>query len=101
LLDQIPLTEIETVTLLEDQGRVLAEPLIAHSSVPLGMLSGMDGVALRGEASVPQGEVVLQEGLNFAFVDTGNPIPEPFDRVLMIERVHQAPGGRIRVQAKD
>ena len=101
LLEQAPLTEIETVTLLEAQGRVLAEPLIAPLSVPLGMLSGMDGVALRGEASVPEGEVVLQEGLNFAFVDTGNPIPEPFDRVLMIERVHQAPGGPIRVQAKD
>ena len=101
LLEQAPLTGIETVTLLEAQGRVLAEPLIAPLSVPLGMLSGMDGVALRGEAPVPEGEVVLQEGLNFAFVDTGNPIPEPFDRVLMIERVHQAPGGPIRVQAKD
>lgn len=101
LLEQAALTEIETVSLLEAQGRVLAEPLIAPLSVPLGMLSGMDGIALRGEAPASEGEVVLEEGRNFAFVDTGNPIPEPFDRVLMIERVHQAPGGPIRVQAKD
>lgn len=101
LLEQAGMTEIETVPLLEAQGRVLAEPIIAPLSVPLGMLSGMDGVALRGEAPAPEGEVVLQEGRDFTFVDTGNPIPEPFDRVLMIERVRQAPGGPIRVQAKD
>jgi len=101
LLEQAALTEIETVALLEAQGRVLAEPLIALLSVPLGMLSGMDGIALKGEAPTSEGEVVLEEGRDFAFVDTGNLIPEAFDRVLMIERVHQAPEGPIRVQAKD
>ena len=101
ILEHVPLTAIETVPLLEAQGRVLAEPLIAPLSVPLGMLSGMDGVALRGEAPASDGEVILEEGGDFAFVDTGNPIPEGFDRVLMIERVHQTPEGHILVQAKD
>ena len=101
LLQKAPFTGVETVPLLEAQGRVLAQPILAAMSSPLGMLSGMDGIALKEKPEGITGECVLVEGRDFAFVDTGNPIPEPFDRVLMIERVSRGPLDGVLIDAKD
>jgi len=101
LLKKAPFTGVETVPLLEAQGRVLAQPILAAMNSPLGMLSGMDGIALKEKPEGITGECVLVEGRDFAFVDTGNPIPEPFDRVLMIERVSKGPLDGVLIDAKD
>lgn len=101
LLKETPLTGVEAVPLFEAEGRVLAQPILAPMSCPLGMLSGMDGIALKEKPEGLTGETVLKQGKDFVFVDTGNPIPDPFDRVLMIERVSQVSPESVRIDIKD
>ena len=47
ILAHVPPVTVETVTLAEAAGRVLAEPLIAHHDQPPFNASAMDGYAMR------------------------------------------------------
>ena len=70
-------------------GRVTAEPIYAHISAPHYHACAMDGIALAAKvtfgatATTP---VVVQPG-DYVVVDTGDPLPEGCDAVVMIEDV--------------
>ncbi|WP_174734727.1 molybdopterin biosynthesis protein [Mesobacillus harenae] len=71
-------------------GRVTAEPVFAKMSMPHYHASAMDGVAVMAEETYSAHEqkpLHLIKGVQFCYVDTGNPIPEPFNAVIMIEHV--------------
>lgn len=71
-------------------GRVLGEPLWARLSSPHYHASAMDGFALRAESSVgatPARPVQLALGMEAAYVDTGDPLPDWADAVVPIENV--------------
>ena len=38
-------------------------------------------------------------GRDAAWVNTGQPLPEPFDAVIMVEKVHEIDGGRIEIRS--
>jgi molybdopterin molybdotransferase/putative molybdopterin biosynthesis protein len=93
---------VEAVTLgLEDAaGRTTAEPVWAARSSPPFDAAAMDGVALRAADTVGAADttpVRLAPG-TFAVVDTGDPLPDGFDAVVMREDVHHD-GAEIELRA--
>ena len=71
-------------------GRITAEAVDAVLSAPPFNCAAMDGIAVIAGATVaarPQQPVTLIEGETFVFVNTGNPLDEPYDAVIMKEDV--------------
>ncbi len=87
----------EMVPVAESLGRITAEPLYAHISAPHYHACAMDGIAV--DAKVTFGAtattpVVVQPD-DYVVVDTGDPLPEDCDAVVMIEDVVFAEGSSI------
>ncbi|MBO8137092.1 MAG: molybdopterin biosynthesis protein [Desulfotomaculum sp.] len=81
----------EVIKAEEALGRVTAGPIYAASSSPHYHASAMDGVAVRSIDTFGASETTpkqLKMGEQAVMVDTGDPIPEGFDSVIMIEDVH-------------
>src|SRR6266542_2864440 len=71
-------------------GRVTAEPVWAKISSPHYHASAMDGFAIRAVATngaLPSKPAVLQIGVEAAYVDTGDPLPDWANAVIPIENV--------------
>ena len=86
----------ESVPVREALGRVLARPVKARRSVPSFHAAAMDGVAVRAAdtfGAMAERPVILPEGPRASYVNTGEPMPEDTDAVVMIEHVEQAAGG--------
>ncbi len=81
----------ETIPLDEDAlGRVLARPVWARLSSPHYHAAAMDGFAVRAEetrGATLTAPLTLTVGPQARYVDTGDPLPEGFDAVIMIEQV--------------
>lgn len=78
----------ETVPTWEGCGRVTAEPIFAKISSPHYNSSAMDGIATlstKTHGATDRNHIVLEEGVDYVVVDTGDPIPREFDCVIMIE----------------
>jgi putative molybdopterin biosynthesis protein len=89
---------VERVPVQRAVGRVTAEPVWALRSSPSFDAAGMDGIAVRAADTVgasPTAPVLLAD---FAVVDTGDPVPERYDAVVMREHVHHV-GGRAELRA--
>jgi len=99
---------LERVAVEDAVGRVTAEPVAARFSVPHFHASAMDGIAVRAaETAGATGDRPLElaraAGAGapasgapaFAWVDTGNPLPEWADAVVMVEAV-EAPEDEAR-----
>jgi putative molybdopterin biosynthesis protein len=86
-------TPIVELPLEEALGRVLARPVWARTSSPPFDAAAMDGVAVRSETTIGALDTVplrLAQG-QFLVVDTGDPMPEGFDAVVMREDVELTP----------
>ncbi len=83
-----------TVALDVAVGRVTAEPIWATRSSPPFDAAAMDGIALRAADSRGASETtpLLLAPDAFAVVDTGDPLPEGYDAVVMREHVHYIEG---------
>ena len=78
----------ESIAIKDSVGRVSSQSVLAKISSPHVTTSAMDGIAIKYQSSVGATEtrpIKLQEGSDFVWVDTGDPIPEGFDSVIMIE----------------
>ncbi|MFN3650807.1 MAG: molybdopterin biosynthesis protein [Armatimonadota bacterium] len=92
-------TAAETVPAPEARGRVTAEAVYARRSVPHFHCSAMDGIAVAAELTYGAAEtrpVRLEPG-QYTVVDTGDPIPDDADAVVMIEDVQQLEGGAVEL----
>lgn len=79
----------EEVPVFEANGRITAEAVYAHICAPHYNASAMDGIALMASVTFGATEttpVRLRE-TDFIQVDTGDPMPENTDAVVMIEDV--------------
>ena len=95
-------TAAEAVHLEAAAGRVTSGPVTALLSSPHYDSAAMDGAAVRSADTVGATEtspVRLEIGRQAAWVDTGDPIPDEFDAVIMIEVIHQVDARTIEVQA--
>jgi len=82
-------------------GRVTARAVYAHINAPHYASSAMDGIALFAKDSFGATDttpVTLPEG-RFAVVDTGDPIPEGCDAVIMVEDLVKKPDGSVTIYA--
>jgi len=91
--------EVETV---KSAGRITAEPVLAGLSSPHYFASAMDGVAVPAEQTFGAAETspkILNVGENCYFVDTGDPLPENCNAVIMIEHVNKISPNQVEIYA--
>ncbi|MGH3911316.1 MAG: molybdopterin biosynthesis protein, partial [Pseudonocardiaceae bacterium] len=84
---------IERLGLAEAIGRVTAEPVWARRSSPAFDSAGMDGIAVRAADTVGASETAPVTLTDFDVVDTGDPMPEGRDVVVMREHVRWVGAG--------
>jgi putative molybdopterin biosynthesis protein len=81
----------ETIKVIDSLERVTAEAVIANISSPFYHSSAMDGYAVRFADTFGASERTpkrLKTGEQAVYVDTGDPMPEGFNAVVMIEDVN-------------
>ena len=72
-------------------GRVTAEPVFARISAPSYHSAAMDGIAVRAEETYGTTEKtpkILKIGDNALWVNTGQALPENYNAVIMVEKIH-------------
>ncbi len=85
----------ETVPVRDALGRVLAGPVKALASVPAYHAAAMDGIAVKASdtfGALPENPVILPRG-SAKMVDTGDPVPDGANAVVMIEEVEEIEQG--------
>jgi putative molybdopterin biosynthesis protein len=82
------------VSLAAAADRVTAEPVWATRSSPPFDAAGMDGIAVRAADTIGAGETtpIYLDPDTYDVVDTGDPMPDGRDAVVMREHVHYADG---------
>ena len=94
--------EGESVRLEEALGRVTAEPVHARRSSPHFHCAAMDGYAVRAADTISAREtqaLTLRLGTDAFPVNTGDPLPESANAVIMIENVNQADADSLLIYA--
>jgi putative molybdopterin biosynthesis protein len=84
--------EAETVKVADSLGRVTAAPVSAKISSPFYHSSAMDGYAVRFTDTFGASETSpkrLKVGDEAVYIDTGDPVPDGFNAVIMIEDVNE------------
>lgn len=93
-------SQSESVPLEESLGRVTTVAVYAKKSSPHYNSAAMDGILVRSKDTEGASEVrpvELKESEDFVYVNTGNPILEGFDSVIMIEDVIECGDGRVKI----
>jgi len=101
-LDRDALIRSEAAPSHEAAGRVTSAPVFARCSSPTFHAAAMDGFAVRSAATFAAREgspVTLEKGADYAPVNTGHPLPEGLDAVIMIEHVEQPDADHVRIEA--
>ncbi len=91
----------ETIPVYQACGRITAKPVYAHICAPHYAASAMDGVAVRAGDTFGATETtpVNLKPEQFVELDTGDPIPEGRDAVIMVEDIVKEPDGSISIHA--
>lgn len=89
----------ETVRTQDACGRVTARPVYAKICAPHYPASAMDGVALSASLTFGASETTPVTLTQYVAVDTGDPLPDGCDAVVMIEDVVKNEDGSIRLHA--
>ncbi len=90
----------EEVQVLEALGRVTYEAVYAKTSSPHYNAAAMDGILVSSidtEGASDVSPKVLEINKEFIYINTGNPVIEPFDAVIMIEDVIELGGGKVQI----
>lgn len=108
--------DVERVPAAEALGRVTAAPGLAKHPAPFYHSSAMDGLAVAAAdtfGATEAGPVTLRMPGNASWVDTGDPMPEGRDAVVMSEEIHYrsdseaeilrplTPGDNVRVTGQE
>lgn len=100
--DALTPSQPERIPIQNALGRITAEPVWAARSVPHYDASAMDGVAVRSADTVGASEtspLALTLPAQAAWVDTGDPVPDEFDAVIMIEVVRRLDDSTIEIRS--
>jgi len=90
----------ETVPVRQALGRLLVGPVKASRSVPSYNAAAVDGMAVRAASTFsafPESPVFLNAGTEAIPVNTGNPLPDGTDAVVMIEKI-ELEGNRCEIR---
>jgi molybdopterin molybdotransferase len=111
ILESIPQSGVETVTLEQSLGRVLAEAISANRDLPPYDVSAMDGFAVRSVdvANAPATLTVIEDikagdmptktvqAGQCARIMTGAPMPRGADAVIRVEDTQALPTGDVQI----
>ncbi len=95
-------TRNDTLAVINSLGRIAAKPVFAKYSSPNFNAAAMDGIAVKAVDTYGATEVnpiILEKGVHYKYVDTGDPITEPFDAVIMIEDVTEVGDDALKIIA--
>ena len=94
-------SKAETIPVFESCGRVTAKAVYAHICAPHYAASAMDGVAVSAKETFGATETtpVTLNPDQFLVLDTGDPIPEDKDAVIMVEDIVKNGDGSITIHA--
>jgi len=95
-------TGAEEIQVEESLGRVTAEPIFAKLSTPTYHSAAMDGIAVRAEETYGTTERVpktLKVGQDAMWINTGQAMPEGFNAVIMVEKLHQVDQDHLEIRA--
>ena len=94
-------TQVETVPVQEAYGRITSRAVYANINAPHYAASAMDGIALHARDSFGATETtpVTLSADQFVVVDTGDPIPEGCDAVIMVEDLVKNDDGSVTIHA--
>lgn len=94
-------SKTETIPVCQACGRITARPVYAHICAPHYAASAMDGVAVKAGDTFGATETtpVTLKTEQFVELDTGDPIPEGRDAVIMVEDIVRKPDGSISIHA--
>jgi len=82
----------EEIRVEDALGRVTSEPVFARISAPTYHCAAMDGIAVRAEetyGTTEKAPKILKTGDNALWINTGQALPEGYNAVIMIEKIHQ------------
>lgn len=85
----------ETIPVRDALARVLAGPVKALASVPAYHAAAMDGIAVKASdtfGALPEKPILLSRDTG-SMVDTGDPLPDGKDAVVMIEQAEETQQG--------
>lgn len=94
----VRLLESEMIMVKDSLGRISAEPVFARISAPFYHSSAMDGYAVRFTDTFGASETAPKRLLietDAIYVDTGDPMPDDFNAVIMVEDVNVIQAQRI------
>jgi len=95
-------TVVEEISTEESLGRVTAEPVFARISAPSYHSAAMDGIAVTAEdtyGTTDKAPKVLRIGEDALWINTGRAIPEGYNAVIMIEKIHQLDDENIEIRS--
>lgn len=81
-------------------GRVTSEPVYARVSAPTYHSAAMDGIAVKAEATygaTEQTPKVLKTGDDAVWINTGQALPEGYNAVIMVEKIHELDAAHIEI----
>ena len=90
----------EEVDVLDSLNRITFEAVYALTSSPNYNAAAMDGIAVKSsdtKEATDINPVVLEEKKDFVYINTGNPIEDPYDAVIMIEDVIDIGDGKVKI----
>ncbi len=89
MLDQGLGAQEETIAVMNACGRVNARPVYANICAPHYNASAMDGIAVHAKDTFGATETtpVILKASQYLMLDTGDPIPDTYDAVIMIEDI--------------
>ncbi len=90
---------IEKIPSFESSGRILAKAVYASICSPHYNASAMDGIAVKATDTYGASEAssVILSPEQYTVVDTGDPIPEGADSVIMVEDVTELENGNVSI----
>jgi putative molybdopterin biosynthesis protein len=92
----------ESIATDQALGRVTAEAVFAVCSSPHYHAAAMDGIAVRAAETAgasPTSPRLLRIGADAVYINTGDPLPEDADAVIMIEDTAEAGPGWVEITA--
>lgn len=90
----------EAIRIQDALGRVTSEAVFARISSPFYHSAAMDGIAVRSQDTFGASETRpkrLRMPEQAVFVDTGDPLPQDMNAVIMIEDVEEIAGSEIEI----
>jgi putative molybdopterin biosynthesis protein len=95
-------TAPEEIPVESSLGRVTAQPIFARFSAPTYHSAAMDGIAVKAEETYGTTEKhlkILRIGTDALWINTGQAMPEGYDAVIMVEKLHPLDEERIEIRS--